>query len=128
MPLQSVNAKLIVVALGLAGGVIFDGAATAHDIDNCGTESTCIWDLEDFQDRLVNRGENNGWWNLPTTARNRNESWANNSEDHNSCAAGGLNGSQESGGLQDWEIDGHDDAQAPWNDNEVESLKTSSRC
>lgn len=128
MILRKRNAKLVVVALGLVGGVMSVGTAAAHDIDGCGVESTCIWDLEDFQDRLVNRDEGLGWNNLAVSARNRNESWANNSENRNACAAGGLGGSEGSGGLLDWPVDGHDDATAPWNDNEVESLKTNGPC
>ncbi|UAL30278.1 hypothetical protein K8W59_01650 [Nocardioides rotundus] len=123
---ERVSAKLVVVALTVSGGLISGGSAVAHDIDNCGQEATCIWAYNNYQNRVAQKGEGDGAFRyVGDAANNRNSSWANNSENMNSCGADYLAGD---GDRQTWAIDGHDPDQAPWNDNEVSSWRTQYGC
>lgn len=126
MILNRVNAKLLVIAMGLVGSAVSVGAAAAHDIDNCGVESTCIWDYNNYQNRVGQKSEGDGTFRyVGDAANNKNDSWANNSENYNSCAAQYVAGD---GDRQLWAIDGHDPDQAPWNDDEVSSWRTAGGC
>lgn len=123
---KRVNAKLVVVAMGVGFSAFTVNAAAAHDIDNCGVEATCIFDYNNYQNRVGQKSEGDAYFRyVGDAANNKNSSWANNSENHNSCAAQYTAGD---GDQQSWPVDGHDPDQAPWNDNEVTSWRTSGGC
>lgn len=120
------NLKALVLAVSLAGSVISVGAASAHDIDNCSGTSTCLFDYNNWQNKVAGRTHGEGTIEyVGDGANNKMGSWANNSDTYKSC---GYDGSNGTGDQQEWNENSHDSDVAPWNNNEVSGWRTKYGC
>ncbi len=120
------NLKALVLSAALVGSVVSVGSATAADIDNCASTSTCMWNSNDYQDKIAGRthGDSDIKY-VGDKANNKMDSWANNSNTYQSC---GYDGSNGTGDAQDWEENQHDSNVAPWNSDEVSGWRTKYGC
>lgn len=119
--------NVLVAAILVTGGVAGAGVATAADIDNCGHTQTCMWDDNDYQDKIAARSEGSDEIrNLdPNTQEDKMDSYANNSDVYQTCAWSNRNGTGDS---QDWEENEHDANVSPLNSDEVSSWRTKFGC
>lgn len=105
------------------------GAATvanAKDVDNCAGTSTCMWDDNNFQTKLIERTHgSDAIRNLSDEDEDKMDSYANNSNTYQTCAWSNRNGT---GDRQDWAENEQDSNVSPLNSDEVSSWRTKYGC
>ena len=118
--------KIALISLAVAAVPFAAVPAMSADIDGCASNKTCLWDDNNYQDKLSEHVEGYEFKiNLSAANEDRMDSWANNSNTYKSC---GYSGQNMTGDTQSWNENSHDDNVSPLNSDEVSSYRTKYGC
>jgi len=94
-------------------------------LTDCASAQMCLWGNNDFNWKIADRSGGSGTITiLSGSANNQMDSWANRSG-YVGCMYGASNGT---GGRQTMGANSNDNNVAPWNSDEVSSLRTRYGC
>lgn len=122
MKVKTVIASAIIVGSGL---FLVPGVSSAA-LTECGTDHMCMWKNNNFSGLIGDRNHGDpAIQNLPTSANDEMDSWANRSAAYAGCMFENANGG---GDRQTMARNSKDDNVNPANSDEVTSWRTANGC